>query len=409
MSLFVGEMASEIGMRNFGTSTYNKILRRNKVEALDIVLAPTRRHVVEGSKVKWTRLSKPKKTSISKAMYHFGASEWQGFRRNELIWPGTKEQTKKKGTANTPPKEPYPKIRQFASPEDMPSRHVTVANPAPPAPLRLFLHPPSFGSDTEKAGTALKHIKGMEVVIEEADTEKETEKVEDAEKEKETVKETAKETAKETGKVELGSKSSRPLPPPIPNKDESKRVYSEMVQSEKDVEDKAKANARDAEKKEADKEVKTNAAKDEASDRRKAAKVEATATKEEAKGKAKAEPEMRVVEDYARSDRISRILSRVLRHEAIWKYGLAMQPDGYCNVAELLCIYDLRKEECNVCDIQLSVARNGKSRMSLSNDKLGNLMVRCEQGHTIPRRFAHVAGVARRRPLATKILRFRYL
>ena len=79
------------------------------------------------------------------------------------------------------------------------------------------------------------------------------------------------------------------------------------------------------------------------------------------------------------SEQLSRTLSKVLRHDAR-KLGLAMSPDGYVLLSELLALKAFKgtTEE----QIAAVVEGNDKQRFSLIQSEQGP-RIRANQGHTI--------------------------
>lgn len=79
-------------------------------------------------------------------------------------------------------------------------------------------------------------------------------------------------------------------------------------------------------------------------------------------------------------DTLSRLLSKVLRHDAI-KMGLAMGKDGGVSVNDLLAHQLFRAY--TAVDIEAVVAENDKKRFQLGEGRRGQMMIRAAQGHTI--------------------------
>lgn len=79
--------------------------------------------------------------------------------------------------------------------------------------------------------------------------------------------------------------------------------------------------------------------------------------------------------------RLSRFLSKVLRHQAK-EFGLDISSDGYVCVSDMLNLQFLKSSKTTVEDIKRVVENNDKKRYTLSliDDKL---YIRANQGHSI--------------------------
>jgi len=89
---------------------------------------------------------------------------------------------------------------------------------------------------------------------------------------------------------------------------------------------------------------------------------------------------MAAMED-PREVRISKALTQILRHTAV-ELGLAIRPDGFVRVPEVLAFKSFQKLCVTVEDIERCVAESDKQRFELA-DVEGERMVRAVQGHSM--------------------------
>lgn len=77
---------------------------------------------------------------------------------------------------------------------------------------------------------------------------------------------------------------------------------------------------------------------------------------------------------------LSKKLSYLLRHGAA-EAGLAMQPDGFVLLSELLALPQMRR--ATTAEVREVVATNDKQRFMLRDDPDGAVWIRANQGHTL--------------------------
>jgi len=82
-----------------------------------------------------------------------------------------------------------------------------------------------------------------------------------------------------------------------------------------------------------------------------------------------------------RSERLSRLLSSVLRHRA-QELGLRLRPDGFARVEDVLSLPAFASGDFTAQEVQAAVATCEKQRFSLRVEA-GGMWVRANQGHTI--------------------------
>ena len=80
--------------------------------------------------------------------------------------------------------------------------------------------------------------------------------------------------------------------------------------------------------------------------------------------------------------RLSKLLSLVLRHKAV-ELGLAIAPDGYVSLADLLALPRFTAVGATEAAVRRVAEHNDKQRFSLATDAAGVVRVRANQGHTM--------------------------
>ena len=79
---------------------------------------------------------------------------------------------------------------------------------------------------------------------------------------------------------------------------------------------------------------------------------------------------------------LSKALTTLLRHRAT-KVGLAIRPDGFCQVSEVLRSQDIRNLGATIEDVVHMVRDSNKQRLELRTEN-AQLLVRAAQGHSMP-------------------------
>lgn len=85
--------------------------------------------------------------------------------------------------------------------------------------------------------------------------------------------------------------------------------------------------------------------------------------------------------DSWRATQLSKALSMLLRHKAL-ELGVAIRPDGYCLVDDVLSVPSMKSLQATKADIEDITNTNDKKRFQLSTVD-GQLMVRAVQGHSM--------------------------
>lgn len=86
-------------------------------------------------------------------------------------------------------------------------------------------------------------------------------------------------------------------------------------------------------------------------------------------------------EGLPRSVRISKTLTQILRHKAP-HLGVAIRPDGYCRLTDVLAVNWMLELDCTVDDVESVVRDSDKKRFDMI-DESGEQMIRAVQGHSI--------------------------
>lgn len=86
--------------------------------------------------------------------------------------------------------------------------------------------------------------------------------------------------------------------------------------------------------------------------------------------------------NYNRDTKISKLLSWILRHGAD-ECGLSIKPDGYSDLANLLCLPIMSAKNVTAFDIRRIVANDSKNRYKLIMNEQGREEIKANQGHSL--------------------------